>query len=382
MNTIPGQVFNHGNFGDKEHRGKEYYKYVLIGMIVLFGVIIFTEMRIYLGGFLAAFALYAILRGQMNYLVKKRNWNRGLSAALVLIEALLFILAPLTGIGFLVADTVSGITIDPQQIKTTIDSLMATIEDRLKMNIFTTNSLPSITQLSTTIMQALASSAYAMIINSIVALFLLYFMLLGYDKIEKTAVEILPFRQENKIILGDETRAIVQANVIGVPAVAIIQGILAYFGYLFFGINNPLVYAVLTAFATVIPIFGTGLVWVPLALIPMMSGDYVKGISIALYGLLIIGGMDTVSRFVLQKKLANIHPLITFFGVFIGIPMFGFWGVIFGPLLISLLVLFFNMYRRDYVPGSTAEPRATTRKEGRIGIRYRFRKKNMDSSSS
>lgn len=375
MNIIPGQVLKTNNLSNKGRPSKQPYKYILIGLVVLFAVIIFTELRIYLGGFLAAFALYIILSGQMRRLVEKRNWNRGLSATIILLEALLFILTPLTGIGFLVADTVSSITIDPQKIKTTIDNLITIIENKLDMNIFNTNDLPSITNLSTNLMQALASSAYSMVINSIIAVFLLYFMLLKYDSIEKAITEILPFREENKRILSDETRAIVQANAIGVPAVAVIQGILAYFGYLLFGISNPLVFAVLTAFATIIPIFGTGLVWVPLAVTPMMSGDYAQGIKIALYGLFIIGGSDTIIRFVLQKKLANIHPLITFFGVFIGIPMFGFWGVIFGPLLISLLVLFFNMYRRDYVSGSTAEPRATTRSEVKRGFRIGKKKK-------
>ena len=62
----------------------------------------------------------------------------------------------------------------------------------------------------------------------------------------------------------------------------------------------------------------------------------------------------------LQKKLADIHPLITIFGVIIGIPMFGFWGVIFGPLLLSVFILFFNMYRRDFIPGSAARINITS----------------------
>jgi predicted PurR-regulated permease PerM len=86
---------------------------------------------------------------------------------------------------------------------------------------------------------------------------------------------------------------------------------------------------------------------------------------LAIYGLIIIGGVDNVARFLLQKKLADIHPLITVFGVLIGIPMFGFWGIIFGPLLLSLFILFFNMYRHEYVKGSKAEPRVTTRIKAR-----------------
>jgi len=146
---------------------------------------------------------------------------------------------------------------------------------------------------------------------------------------------------------------------------AIIQGFFAYMGYLIFGVENALLYAILTAFATILPLVGTMIVWVPLGISLLLVSDYVNGIGLIIYGLFIIGGVDNVARFLLQKKLADIHPLITVFGVLIGLPMFGFWGVIFGPLILSLFILFFNMFRHEYVPGSKAEPRVTTRQKSR-----------------
>lgn len=175
--------------------------------------------------------------------------------------------------------------------------------------------------------------------------------------------EILPFREENKKILGEETKLIIQANAIGIPLLAIIQGVFAYLGYMFFGVNNPLLYGIITGFASLIPVIGTTVVWVPIAIGIILKGEIASGIGVALYGLFIIGGVDNVARLLLQKVMADIHPLITIFGVIIGIPMFGFWGLIFGPLLLSLFVLLFNMYRHDFIPGSTAEPRVTTQKE-------------------
>ena len=79
--------------------------------------------------------------------------------------------------------------------------------------------------------------------------------------------------------------------------------------------------------------------------------------------MLIIGSIDNVVRFILQKQLADIHPLITVFGVLLGIPLFGFWGVVFGPLILSLFMLFFDMYRYDYVPGSTVKLHPDKEKE-------------------
>ena len=210
-------------------------------------------------------------------------------------------------------------------------------------------------------MQVLGNSVYSFVINIVVILFVLYYMLFSNDEFERAISEILPFKEENKQILAEETRLIIQANAIGIPLMAIIQGFFAYFGYLLFGVESAILYAILTAFATILPIVGTMIIWAPLSIGMMIGGDLVNGIGLFFYGFFIIGGVDNVARFILQKKLADIHPLITVFGVLIGIPMFGFWGVIFGPLILSLFILFFNMYRHEYVPGSKAEPRVTTR---------------------
>lgn len=186
-------------------------------------------------------------------------------------------------------------------------------------------------------------------------------MLFSSDEFEIAIREILPFKEENKQIMVEETRNIIQANAVGIPLMALIQGFFAYLGYILFGVENAILYAILTAFSTIIPLVGTTIVWGPIGIALLLNGDYMNGIGVLLYGFIIIGGVDNVARFLLQKIMADIHPLITVIGVFIGFPMFGFWGVIFGPLLLSLFILFVNMYRHEYVPGSKAEPRVTTR---------------------
>ena len=67
---------------------------------------------------------------------------------------------------------------------------------------------------------------------------------------------------------------------------------------------------------------------------------------------LVISQLDNLIRFVIQKKMADIHPLITVFGVVIGLSLFGFMGVIFGPLLLSLFFLFVNMFKKGYLDGA------------------------------
>lgn len=340
---------------------KKEYKYVLIGLLVFLGLILFKELRPYLSGFLGAATLYVLLKGQMAFLVEKKKIGKGMAATLITLEALLFFLVPITGIAFLVIDTISGISIDPRAIMDSVENFVRMLEARLDFQIFTPENLAVIPKLGGSILQSLGSSIYSLIINLLFVIFILYYMLYNYEGFEKMVKEILPFKEENKQILGEETKMIIQANAIGIPLLAIIQGGFAYLGYVFFGVDNALLYAVLTGFASIIPILGTAIVWIPVAVSAFLAGNIPGGIGLTLYGFFIIGGVDNVARFLLQKVLADIHPLITIFGVIIGIPMFGFWGVIFGPLILSLFVLFFNMYRHEYIPGSEAQPRVTTR---------------------
>ncbi len=105
---------------------------------------------------------------------------------------------------------------------------------------------------------------------------------------------------------------IVKSNAIGIPLLAVIQGIVAVIGYFIFQTPDPLLFGFLTCIATIIPIVGTALVWVPLAglygfktEIGYMPWDWL------FYALLVITNVDNLIRFILQKKLADIHPLIT-----------------------------------------------------------------------
>ncbi len=342
---------------------KKGYKYTMLLLIFVLGFIIFPKLKTYLSGFLAAGTLYVLLRKQMYRLHEKRKWGRKISATVIVLEALFFILIPLTGISFLVADTLSSIKINPQEILRQILDFINSVEQRIGIDLFTVENLSFIPKASTTLVQNIITSISSLIINFIIAVFILYFMLIEYKGLETSIKEIIPLNPENKGILAKETNAIITANAIGIPLLGIIQGIFAYIGYLIVGVPNALIYAVLTAFASLLPIIGTMLIWVPITINFFITGNIKAGIIIGIYGFFIIGGVDNIARFLLQKKLADIHPLITVFGVLIGIPIFGFLGVIFGPLLLSLFILFINMYRYEFVPNSVAEPRVTMRKQ-------------------
>ena len=351
-------------------------KYILIAFLVLVGLIFFKEGRPYLSGVLGASTLFVMMRNQMAYLTEEKKWNRALSASLLLIEALLLFLIPLTAFALLIVDTLSGIEFDLQIMLTQIENFINAVEDKIGYNLITLDNLAFLPKLGGSTLQFLAASTYSLILNSIVVLFILYYMLYNYKGFERGFKEILPFREENKQILAEETKEIIRANAIGIPLLGIIQGVFALIGYLIFGIDRAVLFAILTAFSTILPVIGTMAVWVPLGIGFFIGGEYLTGFIFLMYGTFVIGGVDNVARFMLQKQLADIHPLITIFGVILGLQMFGFWGVIFGPLLLSYLVLLFNMYRHDYIPGSKAKPRVTTNLKTKGLPKYPIKKKD------
>ncbi len=333
----------------------------LITLILVLLLIIGKHALPYMSGVLGALTIYVLLRGQMKWLVERKHWGRSWAASLLTVEAIFFFLIPILGIVLMLIDLFS--TFDPESLNvltTQAQEMVQQVEDRFGIELWSEENLQKLTSVSTSLVKGLLQGMSSFFLNAFVILFLLYFMLRGYDHFESAVEELLPFTGKNKRTVSSETISIVKSNAIGIPVLALVQGVFAYIGYLIFGVENALLFAVLTTFTTIIPVLGTMIVWVPMAIIMGINGDWLNAILLGAYGFIVIGGVDNVARLLLQKQMANIHPLITIFGVFIGLSLFGFWGVIFGPLILSLIVLFINLYRHDYVPGSKAKPSAST----------------------
>ena len=110
------------------------------------------------------------------------------------------------------------------------------------------------------------------------------------------------------------------------------------------GVKEPWFWFVVTCITAMLPVVGAALAYVPLAIIFFANGDTGKGIFMLIYGFGVIGLVDNIFRFTLAKKIGNVHPLVTVFGVIIGLSVFGFIGLIFGRLLISLFLLLLKIY--------------------------------------
>ena len=328
---------------------EQYWKYSLITIIIGLGIILARQITPFLGGLLGALTIYILVRRQMIYLSEKRKIKRTIAATVITAEAILCFLVPLALVVWLAVVNLQNINLDPQAVIAPFEEAASIIKARTGYNVLSGNSLSFFISSLPRIGQTLMGGISSFIVNMFVLVFVLYFMLIGGKKMEQYVNELLPFNETNTQEIVHEINMIVRSNAIGIPLLAIIQGGVAMIGYLIFGAPNVLVLGFLTCFATIIPMVGTALIWFPVAAYLAVTGDWFNAIGLAAYGGIVISQSDNLIRFILQKKMADTHPLITIFGVVIGLPLFGFMGVIFGPLLLSLFFLFVDMFKKEYL---------------------------------
>lgn len=335
---------------------EKYGRYSLFVLIALLGVTIFIKIVPFLGGLLGAVTIYILLRRQMGLLTERRGWRRSLAASVLLAEAVICFLIPVSLIGWMIVVKIQGIVIDPRSLLVPVKHLAELIEERTGYELWSEANVRWLVGYIPRVGQWVVAGMADFAVNLVVLLFVLYFMLIGGRRMEEYCSAMMPFDRRVSRNVLHEIHLIVRSNAIGIPLLAVIQGFVAYGGYLIFGAPSPLFWGVLTCFATIIPIVGTALIWLPLAGYMALTGAWAPAVGLVLYGTLVVTHVDNVVRFLMQKRMAHTHPLITIFGVFIGLSLFGFIGVIFGPLLLAMFVYFVNLFKCKYLDGNRICP--------------------------
>ncbi|MDR0843633.1 MAG: AI-2E family transporter [Tannerella sp.] len=333
---------------------EKYWKYSLVILILVLGVLMITELWSFVSGLLGAFTIFVLVRRQMVYLMEKKKIHKILAAAVILLEVMTCIVVPVCLVVWALFNKMQDIDMDISRVTDMIRNFDTLIETKFGYDLMSIDNLTMATGYLSKGLQIVINQTSGLIMTLVVMIFFLYFILVDYQGIEKYVYNLLPFSEKNRNDVVNEIYRMVRSNAIGIPLLAFAQGTLAYVGYLIFDVPSTLLFALLTCFASIIPIVGTGLVWVPLSIYLALTGHWVSAIGLAAYSALILTNVDNVIRFILQKKLADTHPLITVFGVIFGLSVFGFWGIIFGPLLMSLFFLLVNIFKREYLDGGGA----------------------------
>lgn len=320
----------------------------LLTLILGIAYIVLSNLSSYISGFLGALTLYILFRNFYRKLVEKKGWRDWVCALTIMLFATVVILIPFSFLGVILVNKITHIVNNPQPLIDQWNILYHKIEELTGYDIMSAEVINKLQAPVSSFLPNMLGSTVMGLANVAIMYFILYFMFTNGRQMENFFKDLFPMHAKNTKIVGDKAREMIISNTIVIPLLAVIQGIFAFIGYIIFGVDEAIIMAVMTAITSVIPIVGTMVIWIPLSLILIAQSHVGAGIGLLLYGGLVITNIDNVIRFMLQKKIADVHPLITVFGVIIGVNIFGFVGLIFGPTLISLLILLIDLYTKEF----------------------------------
>lgn len=321
---------------------------ILLLLILFIGILMLRYFYIFLPGVLGAVTLYILSRKTYINLTEKRKWKPGWTAFLYILGFIIIICLPVYIAAVLVTPKLVALFNNPVQLTIALQSFSDKILDATGVELFNSDSLKSVTQKFANNIPMLLTGTANFLTNLLLMFFVLYYMLIHGEKMEKYLHDMMPLKETNRHILSTETDIMIRANAIGIPLLAVIQGLVATLGFWIFGIGDFAIWGFLAGVASLIPIVGTGLVWVPLMVYLLAVNHFWQGVGLGIYSLVVLTNIDYVARITVLRRIGDVHPLITILGVIIGLSMFGFLGLVFGPLLISYFIVLVRIYRNEF----------------------------------
>jgi len=338
------------------HIGGEYFEKIMTAIIIIFLIVLsFFLLKPILLAIIAGLLLAFIFTPTYRWFYKKTK-SKNLSAsiiiavlALVIIISAWFLMPLLIQQSFKIFQATTQLdfitpleSIFPQffaseQFSSEIGSILSSFTTRLANTLV--NSLSSIILNFPTLSLQL-----------LVVLFTFFFVLRDQEEIVNYIKSLLPFPKEIEKKLFGYSTDITKSVLFGQVIIGIIQGLIAGIGFIIFGVPNALFLMLLAMFMGILPILGTPIIWVPVAIYMFIAGNNLAGWGVAVFGI-IASTIDNILRPIFVSKMTKVHSGIVLVSMVGGLFLFGVFGLILGPLIISYLLIILELYRKKPTPG-------------------------------
>ena len=321
---------------------------ILLCIIITLAIMLVSQLYIFLPGLLGGVTLYILTRKIYYKLTIIKKWRKGLTALLFIIACLFLITIPVYFSVRLISPKINSLISNQQEVIKGVEVFSKKIEDYTGQQLFSAANAQSIANKVSAYIPSLLNSTANILTNLLMMFFLLYYLLYNGRQIEKYLNHIIPLKPENVEKLASETDIMIRANALGIPIICLVQGVFAAVGYLIFGIKDWGMWGFVTGIFAFFPLVGTMIIWVPLVIYLYSINQNLTATGLMIYSIVVTGNVDYITRLGLLKKLGNVHPLVTVLGVIVGLKMFGFMGLIFGPLLISYFIILVKIYINEF----------------------------------
>ncbi len=320
---------------------------VLLGLIAFLGSILFLQLYVFIPSLLGALTVYIISRPFFQYLLSLR-FNKSVAALMVILITVIAVLTPIYIVASMLSGKVSHALSHTSEYFEGLTQLGVKIQKLIGVDVLSNDTIGELKSFISTTLPKVLNFTLKILSSLAVTLLILFFLLINSLNIEKIVSDYLPLKPENMQLIKKEVKGAVLSNAIMIPLIALLQGVIACVGYVLFGVPDPIFWAVITAFASIIPWVGSAIIWLPLGLYLLSQNQVAMGIGLIAFAAIIIGAADNVLRILVQSRVGDTHPLITIFGIIIGLPLFGFIGLIFGPIIISIFILLLKIYSHEF----------------------------------
>ncbi|MFH1848598.1 MAG: AI-2E family transporter [archaeon] len=192
------------------------------------------------------------------------------------------------------------------------------------------------------------------ILELFVMIFVIFYLLKDGKYLVEKFWRLFPLKKRHRTNVIKQVSDVTYAVIYGAIIAALVQGALGTIGLMVVGVRGPILWGIIMAFCALLPIIGTALIWGPISayitVMGILGSDMImifKGVGLFLYGLLVISSIDNIIRPKIIGKKAKVHPAIILMGVLGGLAVFGFVGIMVGPLILALLITFLNIYEKE-----------------------------------
>ncbi len=286
-------------------------------------------------------------------MVRFFRWNKTVWALFSTIIICLGILIPLVFFGALIFQEAQTLYSKiPASFSTTgfVDNTLSLVEARIT-TLFPSFSL-EITQYARQALEWVVgnmSAFFAGFLGSIVTFFItmlgLFYLFKDGKSIMKSLTELSPLEDRYDIRIFNKIKSSVDSIVRGTLIKAVIQGLLVYMGFLFFGVPNPALWGAVAVIASLIPAIGTAVVTVPAIIYLFYVGEIVPMFFLIVWASLVIGLSDNIlTPYLMKRGGLEVHPFIILISILGGVSFFGPVGFIAGPVVISVFYALMDVY--------------------------------------
>ena len=305
---------------------------------------------------LALAAIFAvILHPIYDYFLKSLKGRRAISASIVILLVIVFIVGPLIFFGTVLFQEAGGLYGVLQGNETNyVENVTVFIEKPIQ-KLVPNFSIDVQTYAGTIInwivgnVGAVVSGTAALFINLFLIIFSLFFFLQDGHKFRDRLVELSPLEDVYDYEIVDALKNTINSVVRGALLIALIQGFLVGIGLFVFGVPNSTLWGSVAALAALVPGLGTALVVGPAVIYLFLVNKIVAAVGLIIWGIVVVGLVDNLLAPFFYSQGVKVHQLFVLFAVLGGLALFGPVGFIFGPIILSLFIALIDIYKRLFV---------------------------------